>query len=151
MGLAKADPIVLPNITANEVSLPLESALSNVRTTHECHVMGLEPFLDSMSTSRSISLSEKEWIDVLRVTTFLHFNDYRKPPIDTLKGSIKKPVQRIMLAREHSISTWLISGFEMLVNQPTSMTEQQASLIGKATAIRFFIIRDSLFQSTQLL
>jgi hypothetical protein len=102
--------------------------------------------LDSMSTSCKVSLSEKEWIDVLKVATLLHFNDYRKLAIDTLNDMIKKPVQRIMLAREHSISAWLIAGFETLIDQPTAMSEVQASLVGETTAIRLFIIRDSLVQ-----
>ncbi|KAH6910291.1 hypothetical protein BKA70DRAFT_1272662 [Coprinopsis sp. MPI-PUGE-AT-0042] len=144
-GFSEGKPIVVPDVKAGEFRALLKLLFPRL-VYYPDPSPNSDPRSNRMATSCNIALSRKEWITVLRIATLLHFNDYRKLAIDTLDGIIKDPVERITLARENNISAWLVSAFETLITRPASMTEEQASLIGWTTAVRLFIIRDSLTQ-----
>ncbi|KAH6907075.1 hypothetical protein BKA70DRAFT_1286180 [Coprinopsis sp. MPI-PUGE-AT-0042] len=68
------------------------------------------------------SLSKLEWISVLRLTTQWRFNDLRKTAIDTLDEFLElTAIERTLLAKQFDIPSWLLRGYEALIDEMQSL------------------------------
>ncbi|KAH6910233.1 hypothetical protein BKA70DRAFT_1100709 [Coprinopsis sp. MPI-PUGE-AT-0042] len=96
------------------------------------------------TSSVQFSFSKTEWLNVLKLSTIFHFAEFRKLAISKLDEPLQAdPIERVKLARQFHISTWLVSGFEALVSQDTAISEDQAIALDLLTAVRLYAIRDA--------
>ncbi|KAG2006792.1 hypothetical protein CC2G_014538 [Coprinopsis cinerea AmutBmut pab1-1] len=94
-------------------------------------VVPRSPFLEAKPT-----LTESEWISVLKFSTRWLFNDLRKIAIDELSKIRMDPVQRVCLAKAYDVYDWLVSGYEELVERHDPITEEEGHEIGMGVALR---------------
>ncbi|EAU81246.2 hypothetical protein CC1G_09490 [Coprinopsis cinerea okayama7 len=94
-------------------------------------VVPRSPFLEAKPT-----LTESEWISVLKLSTRWLFNDLRKIAIDELSKVRMDPVQRVCLAKAYDVYDWLVSGYEELVERHDPITEEEGQEVGMGVALR---------------
>jgi hypothetical protein len=58
-----------------------------------------------------VDLSMDEWLSVLKLSSKWHFNDLRDKAITKLTALPMTPIQRVLLAREYAVPSWLIEGY----------------------------------------
>ncbi|KAK7024959.1 hypothetical protein R3P38DRAFT_2951946 [Favolaschia claudopus] len=82
-------------------------------------------------------LTKDEWISVLRLSTQWRFLEARTLAIQTLDnnwGNDMGGVQRIILARQFDIATWLRMGYIDLAQRGEAISREEAQQIGFETA-----------------
>ncbi|EAU81191.1 hypothetical protein CC1G_11273 [Coprinopsis cinerea okayama7 len=91
------------------------------------------PFIDTKPT-----LTESEWISVLKLSTRWYFNDLRKVAIAELsKNKVEMdPIQRVCLAKAYHVYDWLLEGYEALVEREEPITEEEGEQIGMGVALK---------------
>ncbi|KAH6908496.1 hypothetical protein BKA70DRAFT_1103803 [Coprinopsis sp. MPI-PUGE-AT-0042] len=89
-------------------------------------------------------LDKAEWISVLKLATIWQMDKIRKISIEKLSLLDLSPSQKISLAREHRVASWLKDGARALVEgfQSSQLSEIAAEL-GWETTARILAIRDS--------
>ncbi|KAH6913083.1 hypothetical protein BKA70DRAFT_1261825 [Coprinopsis sp. MPI-PUGE-AT-0042] len=95
----------------------------------------LHALLPKYSRQEKLKLSTAEWISTLRIATQYRFNDLRKIAIDELSPIDMDPVERVCLAKEFKVPSWLLSGYQNLAERSTTLAEDEASKIGLTTAL----------------
>ncbi|KAH6867904.1 hypothetical protein BKA70DRAFT_1579029 [Coprinopsis sp. MPI-PUGE-AT-0042] len=91
------------------------------------------------------TLTKKEWISVLKLSTLWLFNDLRKFAISQLHWLITDPIERICLAKEYIVYDWLLEGCEDVVlrllyfddpdGESMTLTAQEGQRIGMDVAL----------------
>jgi hypothetical protein len=93
-----------------------------------------------------------EWVSILKLSTQWHFNKLRKEVIAALDEPKKLgTIERIKLAEEHYISSWLIQGYHTLVQRTSEITEAEGEQIGWRVAIKLCGMRERRIQQGYLL
>ncbi|KAH6907076.1 hypothetical protein BKA70DRAFT_383991 [Coprinopsis sp. MPI-PUGE-AT-0042] len=73
-----------------------------------------------------VDLSIDEWLSVLKLSSKWHFNSLRNDAIIKLTAFPMTPIQRVLLARQYSIPSWLIEGYvKILANMGPSLYHPQ--------------------------
>ncbi|KAG6902119.1 hypothetical protein C0995_004065 [Termitomyces sp. Mi166 len=98
-----------------------------------------------MSFTLTRTLSDDEWISVLKVSTRWIMLDIRRMAIEHLTHASLPLADRIILARECSIISWLRSAYLELVSQLSSHDEHTTETIGLETTFKLHRARESLF------
>ncbi|KAF6761051.1 hypothetical protein DFP72DRAFT_30864 [Ephemerocybe angulata] len=91
------------------------------------------------------SLTQQQWIWVLRLSILWNFNDIRQRAIEMMNLTEPKlsPFDRITLGKELNIAAWLKSGYSELVTRGSSISFEEAQALGLQTAISLISIRES--------
>jgi hypothetical protein len=98
------------------------------------------------------STTYDEWVSILKLSTQWHFNKLRKEVIAALDEHKKlSTIERIKLAEEHYISSWLIQGYLTLVERTSEITEAEGEQIGWRAAIKLCGMRERRIQQGYLL
>lgn len=94
------------------------------------------------------SLSEAEWISILKLSTHWRFNEIRAMAIDALTSDSKMDhIAKANLAKEYSVEQWLLSAYGDLVQRHDPITIEEAERLGWRNAITLFQIREGKFTS----
>ncbi|KAJ2930148.1 hypothetical protein H1R20_g6948, partial [Candolleomyces eurysporus] len=97
------------------------------------------------------SITYDEWVSVLKLSTKWNFNKLRKEAIGKLDDHKKlSTIERIKLADEHHISSWLIQGYKTLVQRTPGITETEAEQIGWRAAIKLCGLRERRLQQAHI-
>ncbi|EAU81244.1 hypothetical protein CC1G_09488 [Coprinopsis cinerea okayama7 len=89
------------------------------------------PFLESKP-----SLTQSEWVSVLKLSTLWLFKGLRKVAIAELSEIDMDAVERVRLAKAYDVCDWLLGGYEALAEREEPLTEEDAGKIGTATALK---------------
>ncbi|KAH6907054.1 hypothetical protein BKA70DRAFT_1105019, partial [Coprinopsis sp. MPI-PUGE-AT-0042] len=91
------------------------------------------------------TLSQDEWISVLKLSTLWLFNDLRKLAITHLSLTEMDAIDRICLAKEYKVYDWLLQGYEQIVErlltlddpdgEPMTLTAEEGQRIGMEVAL----------------
>ncbi|KAG5353324.1 hypothetical protein C0989_008048 [Termitomyces sp. Mn162] len=83
-----------------------------------------------------------EWITILKLSTQWMMLDVRHVAINVLSSAKIPPVDRVVLAREYKVDTWLRSAYLELVKTASSMTQQDMEKIGLMAAFKIHKARE---------
>ncbi|RXW20435.1 hypothetical protein EST38_g5420 [Candolleomyces aberdarensis] len=107
--------------------------------------------LNRRRVESSSSITYGDWVSVLKLSTQWYFNKLRKEAIAKLDDHKKlSTIERIKLAEEHHISSWLIQGYKTLVQRTTGITETEAEQIGWRVAIKLCGLRERRLQQAHI-
>ncbi|KAG6899466.1 hypothetical protein C0993_010109 [Termitomyces sp. T159_Od127] len=98
------------------------------------------------------TLSDDEWISVLRVSTTWRMLDIRRMAIEHLTSAPISLVDRIFLAREYSVISWLRSAYLALVEVNSELSrhdELTTEIIGLESSFKLHRVRESVLPSRQ--
>ncbi|KAH6907087.1 hypothetical protein BKA70DRAFT_1286210 [Coprinopsis sp. MPI-PUGE-AT-0042] len=80
-----------------------------------------------------LDLTFEEWLSVLKLSSKWLFKDLRNVAIAKLDTLPMTPIQRVLLARQYSIPSWLIEGYVRILNRmaptldrPTFISQEEA-------------------------
>lgn len=73
-------------------------------------------------------LSLREWISVLKLASLWCFSELRKRAIQEISRCTTSPVQRISLAQEYHVRSWLLLGREELVADRIILPEEAMTI-----------------------
>ncbi|THH06650.1 hypothetical protein EW146_g9547 [Bondarzewia mesenterica] len=76
------------------------------------------------------SLQDDEWVAVLGLSTMWRFPEIRTRAIEKLNARTLNPLKKLMLAKQHRVSAWLIEGYESLARRKTHLTVEERSMLG---------------------
>ncbi|KAH6890236.1 hypothetical protein BKA70DRAFT_871442 [Coprinopsis sp. MPI-PUGE-AT-0042] len=94
-------------------------------------------------------LAKEEWISVLKLSTIWQMDKIRALAIEGLSRFDLSPLEKIVLAREYTVSKWLSSGVTTLVGTLDKFKiEDIAQTIGWETTARIYAAH-SAFQKTE--
>ncbi|KAH6894023.1 hypothetical protein BKA70DRAFT_1570756 [Coprinopsis sp. MPI-PUGE-AT-0042] len=92
-----------------------------------------------------VQLTKDEWVSALKLSTLWLFNDLRKFAISELDWQITDPIERISLAKEYNVYSWLLKGCEDVIwrllsfndpdGEPMTLTAQEGQRIGMDVAL----------------
>ncbi|KAF9478129.1 hypothetical protein BDN70DRAFT_67089 [Pholiota conissans] len=88
----------------------------------------------------TLSLSETEWISVLKLSTKWKFENLRKLAIthlDTLP-----PLRKIILGRQYFVPTWFLSGLHEMANRNEVIRNHEADQMGHTIAFKLTRLRE---------
>ncbi|KAG6897495.1 hypothetical protein C0992_001100 [Termitomyces sp. T32_za158] len=83
-----------------------------------------------------------EWIDILKLSTQWMMLDIRRVAITKLSSANIRPADRVVLAREHKVDSWLRSACLELAKTASSMSQEDMNKIGLATAVKIHKARE---------
>ncbi|KAH6908578.1 hypothetical protein BKA70DRAFT_272532 [Coprinopsis sp. MPI-PUGE-AT-0042] len=93
-------------------------------------------------------LSKEEWISTLKLATIWQMSKIRKAAIEKLSDMNIAAIDRVALAREYHVATWLQEGVIALATEThTIKVEDMAAVLGWETTARIFVIRDSVLRT----
>ncbi|KAK7024963.1 hypothetical protein R3P38DRAFT_2951969 [Favolaschia claudopus] len=87
-------------------------------------------------------MTTDEWISVLKLSTEWCMARFRRLAITKLDQRDLSSCQRIMLARQYHIVTWLRRGYSELVERAETISEDEAEILGWKTTCRLFQARE---------
>ncbi|KAG5730674.1 hypothetical protein E4T56_gene14819, partial [Termitomyces sp. T112] len=105
-----------------------------------------------MSFALSPTLLDDEWISVLRVSTTWLMLDIRHIAIEHLTSAPLSLVDRIVLARECNIISWLRSAYLALVEVDSELSRHDSvvtEMIGLESSFKLHRVRESVLPSRQ--
>lgn len=88
------------------------------------------------------SLSQEEWISVLKLSTLWDFFAIRETVIREMLKTKMTAMSMILLGRQFSVKNWLLTGYVYLVKAPNGMSMQDAETIGLRQAVKIFQLRE---------
>jgi hypothetical protein len=89
-----------------------------------------------------LCLTRKEWIEILGLSTMWEFLSIRELAIRELSKFEMKAADKIRLGREYDVIDWLLSGYREFVQQPATLSLEDAERIGFETAFRLLRVRE---------
>ncbi|KAK7024962.1 hypothetical protein R3P38DRAFT_2951960 [Favolaschia claudopus] len=96
-----------------------------------------------MSAGLGNWMSKEEWIAVLKLSTLWRFLDARKLAIHQLDTRADLgSVERIMLARQYDVASWLRKGYIALAQRSQMISREEATEIGWETAFSLCQLRE---------
>ncbi|GLB38934.1 hypothetical protein LshimejAT787_0600960 [Lyophyllum shimeji] len=93
------------------------------------------------------TLSDDEWVSVLKLSTKWAMLDVRRMAIDHLTSATMSPADRVVLARTYSVVEWLRSAYLTLAKDPTSISPEDASKIGLEPVFKLHRAREYMLNS----
>lgn len=98
----------------------------------------------SSGYSSSRTLTQPQWVSVLRLSTMWFFKDLRERSITELSKLVSGPTARIVLARKYNIPGWTEPALCALAQQEQPLSAQDLEALGWETAAKLFQIRESV-------
>ncbi|KAK7462318.1 hypothetical protein VKT23_007919 [Stygiomarasmius scandens] len=100
--------------------------------------------------ARSVSATSEEWKVILKLATFWRFLEIRALAIENLTscGSMRTR-EKIVLGRKYFVAEWVKSGYHDLIKRNEMPTVEDFDMIGYATGIRIFRVREELKKVAQ--
>ncbi|RXW23169.1 hypothetical protein EST38_g2711 [Candolleomyces aberdarensis] len=80
--------------------------------------------------STTLTLSQAEWVTILKLSSLWHFIKYRKLAIATLRKQIQTALEFVEYAREFGVSDWLVLGYKELVARSETLNERIGTKLG---------------------
>ncbi|GLB38942.1 hypothetical protein LshimejAT787_0601040 [Lyophyllum shimeji] len=93
------------------------------------------------------TLSDDEWVSVLKLSTKWAMLDVRRMAIDHLTPAAMSPADRVVLARTYSVVEWLRSAYLALAKDPTRISPEDASKIGLEPVFKLLRAREHVLNS----
>ncbi|PIL33340.1 hypothetical protein GSI_04791 [Ganoderma sinense ZZ0214-1] len=124
--------------------LPSSSALPPThRTPHTPRrATPVSPIPSGYGSSRT--LTQPQWVSVLRLSTMWFFKDIRTRAIAELSKLVATPAARIVLARTYNISGWTEPALCALAQQDAPLSAQDLEALGWDAAAKLVQIRESV-------
>ncbi|KAK0494878.1 hypothetical protein EDD18DRAFT_1172831 [Armillaria luteobubalina] len=96
-----------------------------------------------IDNSRVPDLSVNGWVSVLALSSLWRMS-VRKTAIERLTSRLSQisPIDRIILGRRYSVTSWISSGYEELASRAGVVSLEDAERIGLGTALRIEHIRE---------
>ncbi|KAG6866537.1 hypothetical protein C0993_007501, partial [Termitomyces sp. T159_Od127] len=88
-----------------------------------------------------------EWIAILKLSTQWMMLDIRRVAITVLSSANVRPADRVVLAREYKVDSWLRSAYLELVNTASSMSQEDMNKVGLASAFKIHKARERYMNS----
>ncbi|KAJ2924535.1 hypothetical protein H1R20_g12570, partial [Candolleomyces eurysporus] len=95
------------------------------------------------------TLSQAEWVTILKLSSLWHFINYRKVAIATLRKQIQAPLEFVEYAREFGVSEWLVLGYKELVVRSETLNERIGTKLGHIVAFKLSIMRETRLKESQ--
>ncbi|PIL33324.1 hypothetical protein GSI_04775 [Ganoderma sinense ZZ0214-1] len=92
----------------------------------------------------SRTLTQPQWVSVLRLSTMWFFKDIRTRAISELSKLVSTPAARIVLARTYNISGWTEPALCALAQQDAPLSAQDLEALGWDAAAKLVQIRESV-------
>ncbi|PIL33332.1 hypothetical protein GSI_04783 [Ganoderma sinense ZZ0214-1] len=92
----------------------------------------------------SRTLTQPQWVSVLRLSTMWFFKDIRTRAIAELSKLVATPAARIVLARTYNISGWTEPALCALAQQDAPLSAQDLEALGWDAAAKLVQIRESV-------
>ncbi|KAM5533677.1 hypothetical protein V8D89_012644 [Ganoderma adspersum] len=92
----------------------------------------------------SRTLTQPQWVSVLRLATMWFFKDIRERAIAELSKLVSLPTARIALARTYNIPGWTEPALCALAQQEAPLTAQDLEALGWDAAAKLFQVRESV-------
>ncbi|KAI1787733.1 hypothetical protein LXA43DRAFT_1184327 [Ganoderma leucocontextum] len=92
----------------------------------------------------SRTLTQTQWISVLRLSTMWFFKDLRERAVNELSKLVSTPAARIVLARKFNIPGWTEPALGALAQQEQPLSAQDLEALGWDTAAKLIQIRESV-------
>jgi hypothetical protein len=91
---------------------------------------------------------KEDWISVLKLSTLWYFLDARDLAIQQLNDRADiGSVERILLARQYDVATWLRMGYTDLARREEGISLEDAKKIGWETTVRLYQTREAAIKS----
>ncbi|KAJ6481256.1 hypothetical protein C8R47DRAFT_1135174 [Mycena vitilis] len=95
-----------------------------------------------------LSMAKDDWISVLKLSTLWYFLDARDLAIKQLNNrSDIGSVERILLARQYDVASWLRMGYTDLGRREEGISLADAEKIGWQTTVRLYQTREAAIKS----
>ncbi|KAJ3510552.1 hypothetical protein NLJ89_g4609 [Agrocybe chaxingu] len=91
----------------------------------------------------TLSLSKAEWLSVLTLSSLWYFLSFRKVAIAELErtGALT-PTEKVTWGRDVNISSWVVKGYQELVQRANIVNKNEALGVGYETAFSLFRLRE---------
>jgi hypothetical protein len=96
----------------------------------------------SYSDLRPSPFSQDVWVSVLRASTRLGLQAVREFSIDELDRFQIEPTKQILLAQDLDVQSWIKPACEELSRRSTSLSLEEARMVGLDTAVEVFHLRE---------
>ncbi|KAI6124778.1 hypothetical protein EDD16DRAFT_1703578 [Pisolithus croceorrhizus] len=98
------------------------------------------------SKNKGSSLSQTQWISVLRLSTMWEFKDLREVAIQHLDLPSRPlaPVEKFVLASKYGIKRWLLPALTQLAERPWPISVEEGRRIGLENALKLAAVRERL-------
>ncbi|KAJ7020613.1 hypothetical protein C8F04DRAFT_290901 [Mycena alexandri] len=95
-----------------------------------------------------LAMPKEDWISVLKLSTQWYFLDARELAIQQLTNRTDiGSVERILLARQYDVATWLRMGYTDLARREEGISLEDAAKIGWETTVRLYQTREAAIKS----
>ncbi|KAJ7763619.1 hypothetical protein DFH07DRAFT_812587 [Mycena maculata] len=94
-----------------------------------------------------LGMPKDDWISVLKLSTLWYFLDARELAIQQLTSRITESVERILLARDYEVSSWLRAGYTDLARREEGISMEDAEKIGLRTTVQLYQTREAAIKS----
>jgi len=102
-------------------------------------------------TNLELRLEKEEWVSVLKLSTIWDMKKIRQYAIHRLSTDVTlSPIEKMLLARAHRVSPWLIEAITSLAGDIPKPTLEELVTLGWETAARILWIRDNANTSNNL-
>ncbi|KAJ7625624.1 hypothetical protein FB45DRAFT_921875 [Roridomyces roridus] len=95
-----------------------------------------------------LSMPKDDWISVLKLSTLWYFIDARNLAIKQLDNHNVDCIERILLARQYEVSTWLRRGYTELARRDFGVILDEAERIGWKTAVQIYQTREAAVKNS---
>jgi len=99
--------------------------------------------------SSPISMDHKsfdEWISVLKLSTGWKFAKLRRKALVNLTRLKIDPVERVILARNYKVESWMVNAYTQLVMRDAGLSMKEARILGYDTAFQLCEKREESFR-----
>lgn len=86
--------------------------------------------------------SREDWVACLKLATLWHMDGLRKKAIQELDRLPWDPIDKIMVAKESSVSRWLIEEYEKLLRRFDPLTVPEAKALSPETICLLYAVRE---------
>jgi hypothetical protein len=93
-----------------------------------------------------VMISADDQLELLRLSTRLGVADIREAAIKALFG-VLQPVELVQLGTELQVESWLLQGYQRLVEAPEGISVEDEKRLGWKTTSKLFRIRDEYLQT----
>src|SRR5882762_2875371 len=145
-GGTDATPIPLPGVTRHEFETLLNylykgyDMLSNTLLVRS-DVSGFD-----ISMHNDIRFSHRRWIALLSIASRYDMDKIRERAIKQISRAQPSvdPVDKIILAEKHDISTWLVPAYIALCHRETTLEESEAMKLGLSVTVKLNRAREAV-------
>ncbi|CAA7260410.1 unnamed protein product [Cyclocybe aegerita] len=97
----------------------------------------------------TLSLSKDEWLSVLKLSSLWYFLSFRDMAIAELEcPEALTPTEKVTWGRDVKISSWVVKGYQEIVQRSTIISKDEALAIGYETTFSLFKLREQRLQAS---